>query len=106
MAFGFNKKKKQDLSEGEIDDENEEEIEEEQEDEIVQIKRAVGKNTETQNLQQRKRELEQSDRFSAFHNPERVGIIDNMSGQPVTVDNIWGVLAEILNKLDRIEKSL
>ena len=113
MAFFNKNKKKQDLSEGEGFDELEEseeekEVEDEEDEEITSIKKAVVKNTQPlqQNLQQRKKELEQTERFSAFHNPEMTGIVDNMSGKPLAVDNLWVVLSEILNKLDRIEKSL
>lgn len=65
---------------------------------IAAIKRAVEKPEPKENKQI-------DDTYEAYHYPERQGIKFKDRNEPLTED-LWGLLCIILNKLERLEKSI
>lgn len=49
--------------------------------------------------------IKKGERFVVFHNPERTGIIDMTTKQPVAEDT-WSLLCLILNKIQRIDEAV
>lgn len=49
--------------------------------------------------------LNKGNTFSSYHIPERIGIKNDKTNQPVAEDQ-WTILAEILTRLERIEEKL